>query len=154
MEQELRPLIELVRRFEGCHRRARDGLISPSICPAGYATQGWGLLVPDMSAPPISQEEADRRLMAAIPTYVRETLRLAPSLKREPQEMLCAISDFVFNLGGGRFAASTLRRRVREGDWPRAMVELQRWVYGGGKKLPGLVARRAAEAALIATALR
>lgn len=154
MEQGLAPLIELVRRFEGCHKKRRDGLIYPYICPAGYATQGWGLLVLDMNAPPITQEEADRRMIAAVPAYVQMAVRLAPNLRKAPPEMLCAIADFVFNLGGGRFAGSTLRRRVREGNWPAAQRELQKWVFGGGKKLPGLVLRREAEAALIGQALR
>jgi len=42
---------------------------------------------------------------------------------------------------------STLRRRVNQRDWAAASTELRRWVYGGGRVLPGLVARREAEAA-------
>lgn len=44
---------------------------------------------------------------------------------------------------------STLRRRVNQRDWPSATKELRRWVYGAGKVLPGLVARREAEALLL-----
>ncbi|EPC3541486.1 glycoside hydrolase family protein [Aeromonas caviae] len=44
---------------------------------------------------------------------------------------------------------STLRRRVNQRDWTAAGQELRRWVYGGGKVLPGLVTRREAEVALI-----
>lgn len=54
--------------------------------------------------------------------------------------------DFTFNLGAGRLQTSTLRRRVNERDWSAAAKELCRWVYGGGRVLSGLVARRAAEA--------
>ena len=60
-----------------------------------------------------------------------------------------AIVDFTFNLGAGRLQTSTLRRRVNQRDWTAAGQELRRWVYGGGKVLPGLVARRAAECALL-----
>jgi len=42
---------------------------------------------------------------------------------------------------------STLRRRVNQRDWGSAGQELRRWVYGGGKVLPGLVTRREAEVA-------
>ena len=35
----------------------------------------------------------------------------------------------------------------------RAAAELRRWVYGGGKVLPGLVARREAEVMLVAADL-
>jgi lysozyme len=66
--------------------------------------------------------------------------------------VLAAVSDFTFNLGAGKLRASTLRRRLLAEDWEGAPHELRKWVFGGGKKLPGLVRRRAAEAALIALA--
>jgi lysozyme len=67
-------------------------------------------------------------------------------LATEPEGRLAAIVDFTFNLGAGRLQTSTLRRRVNQRDWIAAATELRRWIYGGGKVLPGLVARRAAEA--------
>jgi len=67
-------------------------------------------------------------------------------LATESEGRLAAIVDFTFNLGAGRLQTSTLRRRVNQRDWTAAASELQRWVYGGRKVLPGLVARRAAEA--------
>ncbi|TSE34577.1 Lysozyme RrrD [Tepidimonas fonticaldi] len=70
-------------------------------------------------------------------------------LATEPEGRLAAIVDFTFNLGAGRLQTSTLRRRVNQRDWTAAAAELRRWVYGGGKLLPGLVARREAEAALL-----
>jgi len=57
--------------------------------------------------------------------------------------------DFTFNLGAGRLQTSTLRRRVNQRDWTAAAIELQRWVYGGGKVLLGLVGRRTAESAFL-----
>jgi lysozyme len=48
-----------------------------------------------------------------------------------------------------RTQTSTLRRRINQRDWPSAANELRRWVYGGGKVLPGLVTRREAEVALL-----
>jgi len=67
----------------------------------------------------------------------------------EPEGRLAAIVDFTFNLGAGRLQTSTLRRRVNQRDWVAATQELRRWVYGGGKVLPGLVTRRLTEAALL-----
>ena len=67
-------------------------------------------------------------------------------LATEPESRLAAIVDFTFNLGAGRLQTSTLRRRVNQRDWTAAATELRRWVYGGGKVLPGLVTRREAEA--------
>ncbi len=68
-------------------------------------------------------------------------------LAAEPEARLSAIVDFTFNLGAGRLQTSTLRRRLNQRDWAGAVMELRRWVYGGGKVLPGLVTRRDAEAA-------
>lgn len=45
--------------------------------------------------------------------------------------------DFAFNLGAGRLQTSMLRRRINQRDWATVATELRRWVYGGGKVLPG-----------------
>jgi lysozyme len=84
-------------------------------------------------------------------TALAATLRYCPVLATEPEGRLAAIVDFTFNLGAGRLQTSSLRRRVNQRDWTAAANELRRWVYGGGKALPGLVARREAEIALVWT---
>ena len=70
-------------------------------------------------------------------------------LVTESEGRLSAIVDFTFNLGAGRLQTSTLRRRINQRDWGAAATELRRWVYGGGKVLPGLVTRREAEVSLL-----
>ena len=42
-----------------------------------------------------------------------------------------------------------MARKLKAGDIPGACNELPRWIYAKGKVLPGLVARRAAESALL-----
>jgi lysozyme len=79
-------------------------------------------------------------------------LRYCPVLASEPEGRLAAIVDFTFNLGGGRLQTSTLRRRINQRDWAAAASELRRWVYGGGRVLPGLVLRREAEVQLLLAA--
>lgn len=74
------------------------------------------------------------------------TLRLCPSLTGAS---LCALADFAYNLGLGNLKASTLRRKINAGDFEAARIELSKWVRGGGRVLPGLVLRRAEEAALL-----
>ena len=56
-----------------------------------------------------------------------------------------AFLSFAFNVGNGAFCSSTLVRKANTGDMPGACSELSKWVYAGGKQLPGLVKRRAAE---------
>src|SRR5690606_14899629 len=98
---------------------------------------------------PITEEEGETFLRQDLRTTLDATLRHCPVLGAEPEERLAAIVDFTFNLGAGRLQMSTLRRRVNQRDWESAARELRRWVYGGGKVLPGLVARREAGARLL-----
>ena len=138
--------IDLAKRFEGFHRvpRADPGRAHPYVCPAGYWTIGYGHLC-DPKHPPITEAEAEGFLAADLKTALNATLRYCPVLATEPEGRLAAIVDFTFNLGAGRLQTSTLRRRVNQRDWPGAGRELLRWIYGGGRVLPGLRARRAQE---------
>lgn len=56
-----------------------------------------------------------------------------------------ALVSFVYNVGAGAFAKSTMLRKINAGDCTGAGAEFNRWVYAKGKKLPGLVTRRADE---------
>lgn len=141
--------VELAKRFEGFHRVPKNdpGRAYPYVCPAGYHTIGFGhLCKPDH--PPITEAEAERYLANDLQTALAATLRYCPVLATEPEVRLAAIVDFTFNLGAGRLQTSTLRRRINQRDWSASALELSRWVYGGGKILPGLVKRREAEVAL------
>lgn len=141
--------IDLAKRFEGFERRVKRGIeitAVPYICPAGFWTIGYGHLC-DSKHPPISEAEADVYLARDLQSALAAALRHCPVLATEPESRLAAIVDFTFNLGAGRLQTSTLRRRVNQRDWVAAATELRRWVYGGGKVLPGLVTRREAEAA-------
>ena len=65
-----------------------------------------------------------------------------------PLKTRAAFTDFAFNVGTGAFCRSTMAAKVNAGDLPGACAELSKWVYAGGKVLPGLVSRRAAERTL------
>ena len=56
-----------------------------------------------------------------------------------------AFLSFAFNVGTGAFCGSTLARKANAGDMRGACAELSRWTLAGGKEMPGLVKRRAAE---------
>jgi lysozyme len=138
----------LCRRFEGFRAK-------PYICPAGYPTIGYGTVwKPDgtrvtMDDAPVSVELANEWLVSELRTnYMAGVLKASPRLIANPRA-LAAMTDFAYNLGVARYRASTLRKRINEDDFEGAKVELQKWVRGGGKVLPGLVRRRQAEAALL-----
>ena len=143
--------VELAKRFEGFHRVPRNDPLRrahPYICPAGFWTVGFGhLCKPDH--PPISEGEAEVYLAEDLMTALTATIRYCPVLATDSESRLAAIVDFTFNLGAGRLQMSTLRRRVNQRDWSSAANEIGRWVRGGGNVLPGLVARRQAEAVLL-----
>lgn len=138
---------DLCKHFEGFRSK-------PYICPAGYPTIGYGTVYkPDgskvtMEHAPISKAEAEGWLLYELRyNYGAAVLRATPNLIHHPGA-LGAMIDFAYNLGSARYRASTLRRRVAESDWAGAKEQLSKWVRGGGKVLPGLVRRRAAEARL------
>lgn len=144
--------VELVKKWEGLHRVDKaTGLVHPYVCPAGVWTIGYGstrLLDGSpvrASTPPITEEEAEELMRHELEKCVRWALFMSPILQWS-QSRLGAISSFIFNLGPGRYKASTLRRKVNEQDWEEAAEQIQRWVFAGGRKLPGLIARRKDEA--------
>ena len=143
--------VELAKRFEGFHRVPKTDPLHrahPYICPAGFWTVGFGhLCKPDH--PPITETEAEAYLAQDLMTALTTTLRYCPVMATESADRLAAIVDFTFNLGAGRLQTSTLRRRINQHDWQSSALELKRWIYGGAKVLPGLVARRQAEATML-----
>ncbi len=138
---------DLCRVFEGFRSK-------PYLCPAGVWTIGYGsTLYPNkkkvsLNDSPVTKEQAEQYLQDDLLLLAQNLRLLSPVLVRHPARF-AAIIDFAYNLGTGRYRASTLRRRVDAGDWEAAKVELRKWNKGGGKILPGLVKRRAAEATLL-----
>jgi len=131
--------IALIKHFEGFAERAY-------LCPAGYPTIGYGHVVRGNMPGEISEAYADRLLaedLRSIEAAVRRLIRVPLS-----QNQFDVLVSFTFNLGAGRLQMSRLRMLINRGDYAAAAPEFLRWVYGGGRKLPGLVARRRAEAAL------
>lgn len=136
-------LLAMIRKFEGLR-------LKPYLCPAGVWTCGYGHTGKDVTkdTAPVSMAVAEAWLQQDAATFARAAANLSPVLWFDEAKH-AAIADFCFNLGTSRYKASTLKRRVDACDWEGAQVELQKWVWGGGKKLPGLVLRRQAEARLL-----
>lgn len=138
----------LCRRFEGLYLR-------PYLCPAKVPTIGYGTtryengLRVSLLDPPITKARAEQLLMHELSDIRPKVLRLCPVLQEWGDAAEAAILDFTFNLGTGKLQASTLRKKINADDVSAAKRELARWVYGDGRVLPGLVNRRAAEAALL-----
>lgn len=153
MDAALEAAVELGIRWEGLHRVAARTpviMVEPYLCPAHVWTIGYGHTGPDVvQGLRISQQAAQDLLYADMRLAMAQALVLSPGLAVGPPGALTAITDFVFNLGQGRYKASTLRRKVNAQEWDDVPAELRKWVWGGGKKLPGLILRREAEIALL-----
>lgn len=134
--------------FEGLY-------LKPYLCPALVPTIGIGSTFYEdgtrvtLADPPITRQRAEELLMWELKKCLPRVQSLCPVLKDWGEEPTGAILDFAFNCGTGALQASTLRKRINAGDVDGAKTELMRWVRGGGRVLPGLVKRRAAEIALL-----
>ncbi len=143
--------IALIRHFEGCARLRPDGLFEAYPDPAtGGApwTIGWGA-----TGSAIGPEtrwtaaQCDARLEADVARHaaqVRAAIGDAPT----SQHQFDALVSFHYNTGA--IARATLTSRHKAGDFAGAASEFSRWNRAGARVLPGLVRRRAAEAALYA----
>ncbi|WP_396189873.1 lysozyme [Flavobacterium sp.] len=145
---------DLCKKYEGLR-------LKPYICPAGYPTIGYGTVYkPDgvavkMSDPAITEAQAEEWLLLTISRdYLPAVLNVSPALIKYPRT-LGAITSFVYNLGIARYRASTLKRKLNEGDFSAAKVEILKWdkarVKGVMTRLKGLTARRISEASYIGT---
>lgn len=129
-----------IKRFEGFTSTVY-------ICPAGYPTIGYGHLVRDHEKfEEISQEEAEALLRIDVESAERAVLRLIKVPLTDGQ--FNALVSFTYNLGSGALQCSTLRRQVNCQAHSEVPVQLVRWVWAGGRKLNGLIRRRAVEAKL------
>lgn len=119
--------------------------------PVGIWTIGYGstrdVLGHPVTAhtPPVNKAVAEglmRRDLTAAATVVHDDVRV-PLTENER----AALEDFVYNLGAGAFAGSTLLRMLNAGNFKGASLEFLRWDHAGGKVLAGLLRRRQAERA-------
>ncbi|MFN5608344.1 MAG: lysozyme, partial [Holosporales bacterium] len=93
----------------------------------------------------ITPAAAEELLLRDVAAAGRAVLRLieVPLLNSQYD----ALVSFTFNLGSAALQRSTLRQKINRNEHLDVPAELLKWVWAGGRKLPGLVARRAAEGA-------
>lgn len=132
--------IDLIKHFEGLRLKAYKDSV-------GVPTIGYGHTDGVKMGQEITEAQAEQLLkddLARFEVGVQEVVR--PLTLTQGQ--FDALVSFAFNLGLGSLRSSTLLKKLKAGDVSGASFELQRWVYAGGQKLPGLVKRREAERAL------
>jgi lysozyme len=129
----------------------------PYLCPAGLPTIGYGHVIQKTEAVygRITEPQAVQILVrdvagfeAIVTRHVRVQLN---------QGQFDALVSFAFNVGAGAKGKkdgfvtlkngqpSTMLKLLNAGEYAQAADEFPKWIYGGGKKLAGLVRRREAE---------
>lgn len=131
---------DLIRTFEGFRG-------ATYICPAGVETIGYGFTDKDLVAKgTITRAEADKVLSRKVKNLqARIVVDLNSYGRKLTKNELAALTSFVYNVGWHNWMSSTMREKLICGDKAGASEEFSRWKYAGGKKLTGLIRRRAAE---------
>ena len=129
--------LELIGNAEGCRR-------ATYICPAGIATDGIG----NTHGVATGRRKTDQQIAN---DWQRNILDAETCVNRYaggarlPDNTFSAAASIAFNAGCPTMQKSTMFRYFRQGQLVAGCNEFPRWVYAGGKKLPGLVIRRQAE---------
>ena len=130
--------LALTEGFESCRLTAYQDV-------KGVWTIGYGHTGPEVVAGLVwTQDQADTALVCDIQSAVNTVNRLVTSPMT--QGVFDSLVDFVFNVGSGNFAGSTLLKLLNSGDTESAAQQFERWDYAGGVQIAGLLRRREAEA--------
>lgn len=125
-----------VAHFEGSSQEAYHD-------PIGIVTICYGHTATARIGQTHSIEECERLLQqdlgAAFDAVDRYAAVELPPTRR------AALASFVYNVGEGAFARSTMLRKLNAGQTVEACNELSRWVNAGGRRLAGLERRRDVE---------
>lgn len=138
--------LRLIKSFEGYHTRLKDGSCAAYLCPAGVPTIGYGCtegIKLGMVWTAEQAEEALRREIAKFENAVTKSVTVDIN-----QNEFDALVSLAYNIGVAGFQRSSILRRLNKGDRKGAAQAFHMWNQGGGRVLPGLVSRRAREAAL------
>jgi len=131
---------------------------TPYLDPVGIPTVCYGHTGRDIVwNKRYSPQECDALLMQDIAYH--QTFIIGPDncIKNSPlnQNQLDAVTSFTFNVGGPKFCASTMAKRLSARDYAGASKEFAKWnkarVKGKAVVLPGLAKRRTAEKSLFDT---
>lgn len=129
--------LELIGNAEGCRR-------DPYVCPAAKLTDGVG----NTHGVKAGVRKTDVQIAADWERNILEAERCVNSYgngRKLSDNTFSAVTSITFNAGCGAMQKSTMFQLLRQGQVLQACDQFSRWVYGGGKVLPGLVTRRGAE---------
>ena len=141
--------INLVKEFEGYHKKLPNGDCTTYYCPANVLTIGYGCtegIKPGEVWTHAQAIAALKRELAQFESAVNALVDVDLN-----QNQFDALVSFAYNCGSGALSKSGLLKKVNAGDFDGAAREFGKWTRGGGRVLPGLVRRRAKEMELFLT---
>lgn len=109
----------------------------------GIPTIGYGHAIGVQMGETITQPEADAFLADDLQTAEAAIARLVHVPLSQNQ--FDALVSFVYNVGQGNFAHSTLLDLLNQGAYAGAAQQFMKWIYTNGVVNPGLERRRLAE---------
>lgn len=114
--------------------------------PVGVLTACTGHTGPELRHGQVfTQGQCAALLNSDVSKAVNQVMACVPEA---PDRVLAAFGDAVYNLGptiACDRSRSTAARLLATGQWDAACLQLPRWNTAGGRELPGLTRRRAAE---------
>ena len=138
--------LDLIKSFEGYHRKLPNGDCTTYRCPANVLTIGWGCTVGIREGMVWTPQQAEEGLRRELAKFELDVARLVTVDLN--QNEFDALVSFAYNVGTGGLSKSSVLRNLNKGNREAAAKAFALWNKGGGRVLPGLVRRRAAEAAL------
>lgn len=142
--------INLIKDFEGFHKKLPNGDCTTYYCPANVLTIGYGCTEGIKKGDVWTHDQAIAALRKELKRFedaVNNLVKIEVN-----QNQFDALVSFAYNCGSGALGGSNLLKLVNKSDFDGAARQFGNWTRGGGRVLPGLVRRRAAEAALFRTA--
>lgn len=115
--------------------------------PVGIPTKCMGDTENVIVGRKYSFEECTASLNKRLADHAEPVVACVPQLVGRPNQLVAAV-DLAYNIGSDAFCKSSIAKHYRAGRLAQACAGYSAWVYAKGKKLPGLVKRRAKERAL------
>ena len=132
----------LIMEFEGFRAQAyRDAV---GVWTVGYGHTAMAGKPAVTAGLTITRAEADVILRRDVEMFADAVAALVKVPLTDNQ--FSALVSFAFNVGPGNFAKSSVLAVVNRKDFDAVPRRLALWVKAGGRTLPGLIRRRAAEA--------
>ncbi|MEN3931418.1 lysozyme [Microvirga sp. W0021] len=134
--------LKLIKQWEGLRTTAYKDVVGILTIGYGHTSSAGAPVV--SSGMKITETEAEEILKRDLEKFEKRVTELVKVPLTDNQ--FAVLVSFDFNTGA--LHKSTLLKKLNAGDYASVPAELMKWINAGGKKVKGLVNRRAAECGL------